>query len=112
MNRPYRRLQQACCTVARVWIVRYMPAAEVELAALPESERAAMINAAKKLRALGPQLGDPHTSAVRGIEATLRELRPRAGRSPWRGFSRQVGQELVIAAIGAHPRADGRGSAR
>jgi|SRR6266852_3032626 len=95
--------------VARVWIVRYMPEAEDELGALPEPERAAMINADKKLRALGPQLGAPHTSAVLGIEETLRELRPRAGRSPWRGLYRRVGQEFLIAAIGPDAEVDRRG---
>jgi hypothetical protein len=86
-----------------------MPEAEDELTALPEPERAAMVNADQKLRALGPQLGAPHTSAVLGIEGTLRELRPRGGRSPWRGLYRRVGQEFLIAAIGPEAEHDRRG---
>lgn len=92
-----------------MWIVRYLREAEDELAALPEPERAAMINADKKLRALGPQLLAPHTSAVLGIRATLRELRPRGGRSPWRGLYRRVHNEFIIAAIGPDAEQDQRG---
>jgi hypothetical protein len=98
-----------CCTVPRVWSVRYLREAEDELAALPGVERAAMINADKKLREFGPHLGTPHTSAVRGVRGSLRELRPRGGRSPWRGLYRRVGQEFVIAAVGPEAKADRRG---
>jgi hypothetical protein len=46
-----------------------------------------MWRAVDKLRELGPHLPFPHASAVRGNEgAGLRELRPRAGRSPWRAI--------------------------
>ena len=82
---------------------------EEELAGLPPQEIGAMINAEKKLRVLGPQLGSPHTSAVRGVWGTLRELRPRQGKSPWRGLYRQVGMEFVIAAIGPDGETDRRG---
>jgi hypothetical protein len=92
-----------------VWTVRYLPEAEDELAALPKQEQAAMINADRKLRELGPSLGAPHTSSVRGIKATLRELRPRGGRSPWRGLYRRVGQEFIIAAVGPEAEQDQRG---
>jgi hypothetical protein len=44
----------------------YLPEAERERSALPENEIAAMINADAKLQALGPSLGYPHSSAVRG----------------------------------------------
>jgi hypothetical protein len=64
-----------------MWVVAYLPEAERERAALPESERAALINADAKLGAYGPRLGYPHTSAVRGAER-LRELRPGAGAAP------------------------------
>ena len=57
-------------------------AAEERLA-LSASERNALLHAVEKLEAFGPQLGYPHSSAVQGF-AGLRELRPRAGRSPWR----------------------------
>jgi hypothetical protein len=85
------------------------PQAEEELRRLPPQEISAMINAEKKLRALGPQLGAPHTSAVRGAAGTVRELRPRQGRSPWRALFRQVGSEFVIAAIGPDGKTDPRG---
>jgi hypothetical protein len=56
-----------------------------------------------RLQALGPTLGHPHSSAVVSA-VSLRELRPRAGRSRWRAFYRQVGQVFVIGAVG--PEAD------
>ena len=39
-----------------------------------------MLNAIAKLEAIGAELGYPHTSQVQG--STVRELRPRGGRSP------------------------------
>jgi hypothetical protein len=57
-----------------------------------------MRNAEVKLQALGPALGYPHTSDVRGA-GRLRELRPRQGRSPWRALYAQHGQVFLIAAI-------------
>ena len=53
----------------------------------------------EKLVALGPDLPYPHSSAVQQADR-LRELRPRAGRSPWRAFYRRIGDEFVIGAIG------------
>ena len=66
-----------------MWVVAYLAEAERERAALPKSERAALINADAKLGAYGPRLGYPHTSAVRGA-GSLRELRAsgRAQRLP------------------------------
>lgn len=65
-----------------------------------------MAHAMEKLEALGPHLPYPHSSDVRGANS-LRELRPRAGRSPWRALYRRIGDEMVIGAIGpeaqAHP---------
>jgi hypothetical protein len=58
-----------------------------------------MLNAVEKLTVFGPALPFPHSSAIQGAER-LRELRPRAGRSPWRGFYRRLGDVLVISAIG------------
>jgi len=92
-----------------MWIVRYLREAEEELSGLPTREAAAMINAVKKLIAIGPQLSWPHTSAVVGIQGTLRELRPRQGRSPYRGLYRQVGDEFVIAAIAPDGQTDRNG---
>lgn len=57
-----------------MWDVVYLEGAEQELARLPKLERNAVIRAVEKLEAFGPQLGYPHTSAVRGAPR-LRELR-------------------------------------
>lgn len=80
------------------WIVVYLPEAERERESLPAKERVALYNAVAKLEVLGSALGFPHTSAVKGAD-NLRELRPRAGRSPWRGLYRMVGDRFVIAAV-------------
>lgn len=77
-----------------------LPEAVTELEALPERERDAMNRALVKLRVLGDGLGYPHTSPVQGT--TLRELRPRQGRSPWRAFfRREPDGTIVVAAIGS-----------
>lgn len=89
------------------WIVAYLPEAERERDALPASERHALHNAVVKLEAIGPTLGYPHTSSVHSA-VELRELRPRAGRSPWRGLYRQVGEWFVIAAIAAEAQQNAR----
>ena len=88
------------------------PDAAPEYRALPAQEQKAMDNALRKLEALGEQLGFPHTSAVIGSSARLRELRPRQGRSPWRGFYRKVGDAMVIGAFGPEARVDPRGFER
>lgn len=76
---------------------------------MPLRERQAMRNAVKKLEAFGQQLGFPYSSAVKGSDR-LRELRPRAGRSPWRGFYRQLAEDLtVIGAFGPEASVDPRG---
>lgn len=84
------------------------PEVEQELAALPQGERYAMQNAFEKLAVYGDQLPFPHSSKVKGV-AGLRELRPRAGRSPWRAFYRRLGDTLVIVAIGPEAQVDSRG---
>jgi hypothetical protein len=91
-----------------VWEVLYLAEAERERSQLAKADIAALINADAKLRALGPRLGYPHTSAVRGHEE-LRELRPRAGRSRCRAFYRQVGDVFVVAAVGPEAQVDQRG---
>ena len=93
------------------WTVSLHPLAEVELQRIPATERVAVLNAAQKLEALGPDLGYPHSSAVRDADQ-LRELRPRAGRSPWRGFYRRFGDVFVLAAVGPEAEADPRGFKR
>ena len=94
-----------------VWSVVYLWEAEIERSALPKVEIAAMIHADAKLQALGPALGYPHTSAVRG-EPGLREPRPRGGRSPWRAFYQQMGTGFVVAAVGREAQVDPRGFRR
>ncbi len=91
--------------------VYFHPAARADLDALPASEKRAIDHAVEKLQALGAQLPFPHASRVRGV-ATLFELRPRAGRSRWRAFYRQVGAAMIIAAIGPEAQVDTRGFAR
>jgi hypothetical protein len=91
--------------------VRFTHEARREFHALPGVEKEAMRNAIGKLEQAGETLAYPHSSHVRGA-ARLRELRPRAGRSPWRGFYRRIGAELVIGAFGPEAQADPVGFAR
>jgi hypothetical protein len=85
-----------------------LPEADDERRSLPRAERLALDHAIEKLRALGDQLGYPHSSNLRGAQR-LRELRPRGGRSPWRAFYRRVGEVIVVAAIGPEAEVDPRG---
>lgn len=93
--------------VCRMWTVRYHPAANEEERRLTAAEKAAMANVVTKLRTVGPALGFPHQSAVQGT--SLRELRPRAGRSPWRALYRRFGDEFVVGAIAPEAMVDRRG---
>lgn len=70
-----------------------------------------MDRAVDKLEAFGPRLPFPHQSDVRG-SVDLRELRPRAGRSPWRALYRRTGDVFVIAAIGPEAQANPQGFRR
>ena len=90
-----------------MWTVLYLPEAEQERGSLPKAEKAALINADRKLQVLGPQLPYPHSSAVKGADR-LRELRPRGGRSPWRALHRQFGDTFVVAAVAPEAQVDGR----
>jgi len=94
-----------------MWVVVYLPEAECERDQLPANERVALHNAVVKLEGFGPALGYLHTSAVKGV-AKLRELRPRAGRSPWRRLYRQFGDTMVIAAVSPEALQDPRGFKR
>jgi hypothetical protein len=67
-----------------------------------------MLNAIEKLEAMGTFLAFPNTSQVRNAP-NLRELRPRAGQSPWRAFYRRVGDVMRIAAFGPEAQHDPRG---
>lgn len=91
-----------------MWEVVYHLDAVEERNGLPVRERVAIENAVEKLKVLGPKLPYPHQSDVRGVER-LRELRPRAGRSPWRAFYRRIGNAFVIAAIGPKAETNKRG---
>ncbi len=82
-----------------MWDVRYHPGAKEERMQLPPKELLALSNAVEKLKTMGPNLLAPHQSNVEGAKS-LRELRPRGGQSPWRGFYRRIGDVFVIAAIG------------
>jgi hypothetical protein len=86
------------------------PEADAELFGLPDAEAVAIRHALDKLRVLGDQLRFPHQSKVRGSD--LRELRPRGGRSPWRGLYRRIGDALVIGAIAPEAGVDPRGFQR
>ena len=82
--------------VGRVaWTVLFHPDAEDERRVLPARERVALDNAVEKLKEIGPTLGYPHTSDVRGAD-DIRELRPRQGRSAWRAFYREIGGTIVV----------------
>jgi hypothetical protein len=82
---------------------------EAELTSLPPRERVAVLAAVEKLIVLGDRLPAPHSSAVKGVSVTLRELRPRGGRCPWRAFYRRIGDQMVIGAIGPEAQVDARG---
>jgi hypothetical protein len=92
--------------------VLWHPAADAERAAiLDAAERTTIQHAREKLEALGPRLGAPHTSAIRGEDGSgLRELRPRAERSRWRPIYRQISPRIfVILAIAPEALIDNRG---
>jgi|HubBroStandDraft_6_1064221.scaffolds.fasta_scaffold691375_1 hypothetical protein len=82
--------------------------AEVERAKLVKKDRAAVDHAIEKLEALGTDLSFPHASAVKGHH-DLRELRPQAGKSPWRPLYRQLGDAFVIADIAPEAKKNKRG---
>jgi len=92
--------------------VLWHPAADAERAAISDaSERNAIQHAREKLEALGPRLGAPHTSAIRGEDGSgMRELRPRAGRSRWRPIYRRAQpRTFVILAVAPEAQIDKRG---
>lgn len=92
--------------------VLWHPAADIERTAISDAaERSAIQHAREKLEAIGPRLGAPHNSAIKGENGLgLRELRPRAGRSRWRPIYRQVGPEtFAILAVAPEAEIDKRG---
>lgn len=90
--------------------IDYIVAAIQELHELPANEQSAMANAFEKLRLYGDHLAYPHSSRVQGT--ALRELRPRAGRSPWRALYQRVGDCMVVAAIAPEAEHNPRGFRR
>lgn len=92
------------------WRVLYHPKARAEANAVPPHECKAIDNAADKLISLGPLLAFPHSSKVMGDPGgALRELRPRAGRSPWRCIYQRIGETFIIAAIAPEAQHDKAG---
>jgi hypothetical protein len=95
------------------WEVRYHPRARAEADAVPDRESKAIDHAVDKLASLGPMLPFPHSSKVMGDPGgSLRELRPRAGRSPWRCIYQRIGDVFVIGAAGPEAQKDKAGFER
>lgn len=100
-------------TPGSAWAVRYHPKARAEADAVPAHELKAVDNAVDKLASLGPLLSFPHSSKVMGDPGgSLRELRPRAGRSPWRCIYQRIGDVFVIGAIAPEAQKDKAGFER
>ncbi len=92
------------------WPVRFHPTARAEADAVPTQERKAIDNAVDKLASLGPTLPFPHSSKVMGDPGgSLRELRPRTGRSAWRCIYGRIGDVFVIGAVGPEAQKDKSG---
>ncbi|MGH2878455.1 MAG: hypothetical protein ACRDK4_02455 [Solirubrobacteraceae bacterium] len=99
--------RQQRATPGGAWPVRYHPKARAEADTVPAHERNAVDNAVDKLASLGPLLPFPHSSKVMGDPGgSLRELRPRAGRSPWRCIYQRIGDVFVIGAIAPEAQKD------
>jgi hypothetical protein len=87
------------------------PKQNKNLKPFPMAEEVALRTVMAKLEALGSRLSFPHRSAVRG--ATVRELRPRSGRSPWRAFYRRTGPEhFFVGSIGPEATVNPKGFKR
>lgn len=70
-----------------------------------------MLVAVHKLMELGDALDHPHASSVAGARS-LRELRPRAGRSRWRAFFRRIGETTYVGGFGPEAKVDPSGFRR
>jgi phage-related protein len=85
----------------------------MEADGLPVHERKAVDNAIDKLASLGPLLPFPHSSKVMGDSGgSLRELRPRAGRSLWRCIYQRIGDVFVIGAVAPEAQSNKAGFGR
>ena len=60
-------------------MVSYLPEAEEERQALPARERAALINADRKLMELGPRLGEPHRARCAALRRLCESCGPDQG---------------------------------
>ncbi|MFM9124707.1 MAG: type II toxin-antitoxin system RelE/ParE family toxin [Actinomycetota bacterium] len=90
------------------------PTCRAELVALArqdQREAVALRHARRKLALFGSNLGHPHTSAVRGAAGGLRELRPRAGNSPWR-LLYMPGRPIRVLALAPEAQRNPRGFRR
>lgn len=109
-KRPARKLQAVKSDdPGPPYIVRWHPEAASERdTAWPPEEKVAMQHAVDKLKAVGPRLMHPHSSAVQGTAGRgFRELRPRAGRSRWRPIYRRATPDtFVIVAVAPEAQID------
>jgi hypothetical protein len=76
------------------WAVLVHPQAVKELAKLPNQREGRNGQCIEEARSVGSD--------------AIRELRPRAGRSPWRAFYRRIGDVFLVGSIGAEAQVDGR----
>ncbi len=74
---------------------------ELATAVKSKEDKNAIFNAIDKLGQLGEHLVPPHMKPLQG-GASLRELRPRQGRTDWRLIYARVGDAYVVLAIGRH----------
>jgi hypothetical protein len=88
-----------------VW---YLAEAARERNELSSQDRVALAHAVEKLELCGAQLPAPHQKNVVGADR-IRELRPRAGRSQFRAFYRQIEQWMLIGAVGPEYGVDPKG---
>jgi hypothetical protein len=76
------------------------------VAGLAAAEQATVVNVVTKLQVLGVALGFPHSSAVEGATESLRELRPKGGRSPLRVFYAFDPRRQAVLLIGGDKSGD------
>lgn len=112
-ERPARRLEAVRSDdPGPPYVVLWHPEAAAERdASWPPEEKVAMEHAVEKLKAAGPRLMHPHSSALQGTTGRgFRELRPRAGRSRWRPIYRRATPDtFVIVAVAPEAEIDRRG---
>jgi hypothetical protein len=97
------------------WEVAWHPKALDEKNAIEDvAERVAIAHVIEKLEVDGPALRSPHQSGVMGEEgSSLRELRPRRGRSRWRPIYRRMEKRLfAVLAVGPEAEIDKAGYAK